>query len=68
MKPLTKTQQQLLQKSIDNIHYQQIKNRVNLEAELEWNKTYIGSPMPDQAKYNEELGLSFIKSKIINLW
>ena len=60
----TQTQQQLLQKSIDNIHYQQIKNRVNLEAELEWNKTYIGSPMPDQAKYNEELGRNYQQSKV----
>ena len=65
---MNKQQLKLLQKSIDNIHYQQIKNRVNLEAEILYAKTYIGSPMPDQAKYNEELGLSFIKSKIINLW
>ena len=64
MKSLTKTQQKLLQKSVDNIHYQQIKKLVNLEAELYYNSLTIGSPMPDQPKYNEELGRNYQQSKV----
>jgi len=54
----------LLQKSIDNIRLEAIQKKVNLEAEIKYARTYIGSPMPDQAKYLTNLGLSFIKSKV----
>jgi hypothetical protein len=60
---MNKTQLKLLQKSIDNIHYQQILKKVNIESEIYWNNQTIGSPMQNHTEYLKGLGANFLKAK-----
>jgi hypothetical protein len=46
---LTKTQQKLLQKSVDNIHFQAIKDKVNLED------SYIRQETPTLPKFEKPI-------------
>jgi hypothetical protein len=55
----------LLQRSVDNIRYQAIKEKVNLESEIDYARKYIGSPMPNHANYLKELGVNYQRSKQI---
>jgi len=61
-----KTSQYFLQRSIDNIRYKQIKEKVDLEAELEHNKRYLGSPLPAQERvsYLANIGRAYAKSRL----
>ena len=55
----------LLQKSVDNIRLKAIQDKVNLESELDYNKIYIGSPMPakDHINYLKKIGENYQRSK-----
>jgi len=56
----------ILKKSIENIRIKQIQEKVNLEAELEHNKHFIGNPMQvmERANYLQKLGKDYLASKI----
>ena len=56
---MTKAQQNLLQKSIDNIHFQQIKKRVNLESNFEWARKNPILPRKNMVEYLIGLGENF---------
>lgn len=60
----------LLQRSIDNVRLSQIQEKVNLEAEVEYARKYIGSPMPqsDFKEYMTNISEGYLKSKIKYLW
>ena len=57
------SQRQLYKKSMENIRLTQLKAKADLEAELDYQKKYIGSPMINKAKYYQQIGEGFMASK-----
>lgn len=57
--------QQLLKKSMNNIRLEQIQLKVNLEAELDYNKHFTGGliPVGDKIEYLENIGRKFMNRK-----
>jgi uncharacterized protein YaaW (UPF0174 family) len=64
------TPKQILKRSVDNIRFQAIKEKVNLESELFYNKQTIGSPLPrkEYQNYLQKLVQNYQQSKLVKLW
>jgi hypothetical protein len=61
---------ELYKRAMENCRLNDLKKKADIEAEFEYNKKYIGSPMPraEQQSYFQQLVKNYQASKIVKLW